>query len=95
MKKLWEILVPASQKRKLHRKWDKKVSKIAGGLTLFKPKKGRWISDGKIFIEKMIPVRIATTKKEIKKIVKFTAKHYNQKAVMYFLVSKQVKICQF
>jgi hypothetical protein len=99
-KQLWEILVPVTNhsvriKKKHHRAWDVKVSKIAGGLTLFKPKKGRWLSDSKLFMEKMIPVRIAATKKEIKKIAKFTAKHYEQKAVMYYLVSKQVVICEF
>lgn len=99
-KKLIEILVPVTNhgvriKKKHHRKWDAKISRIAGGLTLFKPKKGRWLSGSKLFKEKMIPVRIAATNKEIKKIVKFTAKHYKQKAVMYHLVSKHVVICEF
>lgn len=98
-KKLWEILVPVTNKnvriKKLHRKWDAKVSEIAGGLTLFKPKKGRWLSGSKLFKEKMIPVRIAATKNEMTQIVKFTAKNYKQKAVMYYLVSETVVICEF
>lgn len=95
-KKLWEILVPVeSIKKKHHKKWDRKVSAIAGGLTLFKPKKGRWLSDSKLFREKMIPVRIAATEVEVKEIAKFTAKHYDQKAVMYYLISETVVISEF
>jgi len=96
-KKLWEILVPVTHilgtiKKKHHKKWDHKISKIAGGLTLFKPKKGRWLSAGKLFREKMIPVRIAATEEEIKKIADLTAEHYSQEAVMYYLVSEHVVI---
>lgn len=94
-KKLWEILVPANINKKRHRKWDAKISKIAGGLTLFKPKKGRWLSGSKLFKEKMIPVRIAATEDEMKEIAEFTAEHYEQKAVMYYLVSEVVVILEF
>lgn len=99
--KLWEILVPTAYKgvgpirRKHHKKWDRAVSKIAGGLTLFKPKKGCWLSDSKLFKEKMIPVRIAATRNEIEKIAKFTSKHYHQKAVMFYLVSEVVVILEY
>lgn len=97
MKKLWELLVPVTDnkhriRKKRHREWDAKVSEIAGGLTIFKPKKGRWLSDNVLFIEKMIPVRIAATVEEIDVIAKMTAKHYNQKAVMYYMVSEVVVI---
>lgn len=100
MKKLWEILVPVEYddgliRKKHHKKWDRKVSKIAGGLTLFKPKKGRWLSDSRLFREKMIPVRIAATKQEMDEIAILTAKHYHQKAVMYFLVSEEVYLQEF
>jgi hypothetical protein len=94
-KKLWEILVPTGFKKKHHKAWDREVSKIAGGLTLFKPKKGRWLSDSKLFEEKMIPVRIAATKKEIKEIAEFTSEHYKQKAIMFYLISNQVKILEY
>lgn len=95
-KKLWEILVPVkSIKKRHHKKWDRKVSQIAGGLTLFKPKKGRWLSGSKLFCEKMIPVRIAATEEELQEIARFTAKHYDQKAVMYYLVSENVVITEF
>ncbi len=99
-KKLWEILVPVTFgdvriNKKCHKKWDEEISKIAGGLTLFKPKKGRWLSDSKLFKEKMIPVRIAATEVEMKEIAAFTANHYGQKAIMYYLISKIVVIAEF
>ena len=82
-------------KKKHHRAWDEKVSEIAGGLTLFKPKKGRWKYDGKLFCEKMIRVEIAATATEIVAIARMTAAHYNQKAVMYYLKSDFVAICEY
>ena len=82
-------------KKKHHRKWDAKVSEIAGGLTLFKPKKGRWKYGGKMFREKMIRVEIAATIDQIITIARITSEHYNQKAVMYYLKSEQVVICEF
>lgn len=99
-KKLWKILVPVTNdgkkiKKKHHRKWDAKVSDIAGGLTLFKPKKGRWKHGGVLFCEKMIRVEIAATAVEIAAIARMTAKHYKQKAVMYYLKSEQVVICEY
>lgn len=101
MKKLWEILVPVTHnhgvriKKKYHRKWDIKVSKIAGGLTILKAKKGRWLSGNQLFAEKMIPVRVAATAHEMELIANLTAEHYEQKAVMYYLVSELVSICEF
>lgn len=99
-KQLWEILVPVTcdgvrVKKEHHRQWDHEVSKIAGGLTLFKPKKGCWLSDSQLFKEKMIPVRIAATKYEIAKIAEFTSKHYKQKAIMFYLVSEVVEIREY
>lgn len=100
-KKLWKILVPVTHnggkkiKKKHHREWDAKVSDIAGGLTLFKPKKGRWKHGGKLFCEKMIRIEIAATVTEIIAIARLTAIHYKQKAVMYYLKSEFVSICEF
>lgn len=100
MKKLWKIYVPVTLdgkkiKKKRHRKWDSKASDIAGGLTLFKPKKGRWKFGNKIFREKMIRVEIAATETEIQQVADMTAEHYKQKAIMYYLKSEQVVICEY
>jgi len=96
---LWEILVPRNDNNgkdfpvSYHRLWDNEVVQIAGGLTIMKPTKGRWVDIGKeLYIDRMIPVRILCTKKQIVEIVKFTALHYVQKAIMYFKVSEEVQI---
>lgn len=103
MKKLWEILVPALPnhcsmhypEKECHRKWDEKVSKISGGLTIIKTTKGRWEHAGKVWKEKMIQVRIAATREEMDKICDMTAEHYQQKSVMYYLVSEEAVIKEY
>lgn len=98
---LFEILVPTvkdeAKKKyystKYHRLWDEKVRKIAGGLTIVKPVVGQWIApDKKVFVERMIPVRIACTRDQIEQIADLVAKHYNQQAVMYYEISNNVVI---
>ncbi len=97
--KLWEILVPTIRngkpvRTKHHKEWDKWVQRISGGLTIFKPTKGKWISNnsGVNHEERMIPVRIACEEKDIHKIIEFTIRHYEQEAVMAYLLSEQVVI---
>lgn len=103
MKYLWEILVPTMMinihaklvpvRTRHHRVWDSHVRKISGGLTILTPAKGQWISSsGALFSERMIPVRIMCTEKEINLISDLVAKHYNQEAVMYYKVSDNVVI---
>lgn len=76
-----------------HRRWDSAVRAIAGGLTIFEPAKGEWLHlDSKLFSEKMIPVRISCADAAIAQIADLTARHYKQKAVMYYRVSDQVII---
>lgn len=95
---LWEILVPTLRngdpvKTRSHKEWDTRVRRISGGLTIFKPAKGEWISpSGEIFAERMIPVRIMCTREEINKIADMTAAFYNQEAIMFFLVSQETII---
>ena len=99
MKALYEILVPTKSnegkpyRTRYHRVWDKKVRAISGGLTIFSPSKGQWVSsEGELFNERMIPVRICCTEQEIEQIANMTAKHYNQKAIMYYCVSSNIVI---
>lgn len=99
MKQLWEVLVPTvSQEGKpfrtrYHRVWDKKVYAITGGLTILTPAKGKWVCpEGSLFEERMIPVRIACTRKQIEEIVDMTIVYYNQKAVMAYRISEEVII---
>lgn len=96
---LWEILVPTVRndgrpiKLRFHHIWDEKVRAITGGLTILGPIKGQWISpNGKLFSERMIPVRIACDKDQIDVIADLTASYYEQEAIMYYKVSEEVVI---
>lgn len=96
---LYEILVPTVRNNgrpfrlRHHRVFDKWVRKLCGGLTIFQPAKGQWLApDGTVFSERMIPVRIACSREQIERIADFVAKHYEQLAVMYWLVSSEVAI---
>ncbi|MBU2612510.1 MAG: hypothetical protein KKB62_02200 [Nanoarchaeota archaeon] len=97
-KLLWEILVPKFSNKgykfliEFHKRWDKKVGVISGGLTILRTAKGHWINpDKKLFSEEMIPVRIYCNEKEIEKIMKFTLDYYNQEEVFCYLISNKVK----
>lgn len=94
--KLYEVLVPTIYgdtmkpiKTKHHKRWDERVKKISGGLTILTPGKGVWVHEGKDYIERVIPVRIMCDEKSIKKIVEITLQHYRQKAVMYYVLSTE------
>jgi len=99
---LWEILVPTQLndgfkiKIEHHKKWDDFVQKITNGLTIQKTSKGIWINQKDIkYEEKMIPVKIACTKRQIQKIADFTAEHYQQEAVIFYKVSREVYIFNY
>ena len=96
---LWEILVPATKNDGTifdiahHNVWDERVRSFSGGITLLRSVTGQWVNSAKkIFIEKMIPVRIACDEQTMKKIADITARHYRQEAVMYYEVSRRVFI---
>lgn len=95
---LWEILVPTMMdgkpvRTRYHRVWDAKVRALSKGLTILTPSKGQWVSpDGELFVERMIPVRIACTDVQIELIADTTAEYYKQQAVMYYKVSDIVII---
>jgi hypothetical protein len=99
MIKLWEILVPTVRpdgrpiKARFHRVWDRKVYEITNGLTILTPTKGKWVNtDGVLFAERMIPVRIACTHEQIESIIDFSLTYYEQEAIMAYLLSETVII---
>ena len=96
---LYEILVPTLRndgrpiRTRFHRVWDAKVRAITGGLTILAPAKGQWVSpQGELFAERMIPVRVACSPEQIEKIADVTAAYYEQKAVLFYQVSNNVRI---
>lgn len=99
---LWEILIPVMDNqgtkfdKKHHQRWDKEVLSLVKGLTILQANDGIWQADsGQCFKESMLVVRIAATKEQMEIIIEFTAKHYEQKAVMAYKISDDVIIRQF
>lgn len=98
-KSLWEILVPNYSNENVkysldyHHQWDEKVREISGGLTILKPAKGQWVStQGVLFSEEMIPVRIYCDEESIDLIITLTMTHYQQEAVLAYEISSRVKL---
>lgn len=96
---LYEILVPCQTnagrpiRTRQHRAWDRQVRLITGGLTVMAPIQGQWEDpSGKLFAERMIPVRIMTSPGKMGMIADLTAKFYEQLAIMYYKVSDEVTI---
>ena len=94
---LWEILVPTVRnngvpfRTRHHREWDKRVLRITGGLTIMPVAKGQWVSmKGDLYVERMIPVRIACSREEMEKVIDITMKHYDQLAVLAYRISDEV-----
>jgi len=89
-KRLYEILVPCQWndgkpvRTRHHREWDKRVRKISGGLTILRPGKGQWIHEDALYEDRVIPVRIYCTQRQMDEITQITIMHYEQKAVMYY-----------
>lgn len=99
--KLFQIMVPTLYgdtekpiRKKHHQSWDKVVRSITGGLTICSVAKGQWVDkkENKLWQERVIPVQIACTPKQMGKIVEFSLSHYRQKAIMYAMLSDQVFI---
>jgi len=101
---LWEILVPqfwnpdtngiaVAIEDEHHYAWDEYVRSLANGLTILKPVKGQWVSpDGDVLKEPMIPVRIVCDDHTMHEIILFTLSHYEQKAVMAYRLSNDVRL---
>jgi hypothetical protein len=94
---LWEILVPRNNNfgneipAAHHQVWDREVRTLSNGFTIMGTAQGEWRApDGSLFREPMIPVRIACSRSEMDAIISFTLVHYKQKAVMAYLLSKEV-----
>ena len=98
---LWELLVPCVMgdnnkpcRLKHHEQFDQYVRKISKGLTILKPVKGQWIDESteNLFKERMIPVRIKCSLRQLHKIMDFAKKHYRQIAIFAYKISDEVII---
>lgn len=97
---LWEVLVPCKSnagkpfRTRHHREWDVRVRRISGGLTIMRPAKGQWVHGDTLYEDRVIPVRIACTEKQIMQIAKITIQHYDQLAVMVYRVSDKCVVVE-
>jgi hypothetical protein len=96
---MYEILVPTVKpsggffRTRYHKVWDKRVRDLTGGVTVLKPAKGQWVSDNDtVFVERMIPVRVACSGEAMEAIARMTLEYYEQEAVLYYKVSDDVRI---
>jgi hypothetical protein len=96
--KLWEILVPCQWndgtpiRTRHHKAWDEKVRRISGGLTVLKPGFGTWTNENTVYRERVIPVRIMCNDTDMDQIIDITLLHYEQLAVMVYVISEQCRI---
>jgi hypothetical protein len=98
---LWEVLVPVADNDgnefavEYHQEWDSSVRDVTGGLTILRTARGQWHdSEGRLFAEKVIPVRIACDEEKVREIMYLTLKHYGQIAVMAYQVSDRALILE-
>tara|TARA_Y100000310_G_C20579166_1_gene762082 strand:- start:173 stop:535 length:363 start_codon:yes stop_codon:yes gene_type:complete len=78
-----------------HRVWDNNVLELTGseGLTRPPAAAGQWENpNGKLFKEKMLPVRFMATEDAALEVMKLTKKYYNQEKVMCYVISKTVYV---
>lgn len=98
---LWEVLVPvadnsgAEYELAHHHAWDDEVRLITGGLTIMRTAKGQWEdSQGNLYAERVIPVRVMCDEERIRAIMELTLHHYGQLAVMAYKVSDQALVLE-
>lgn len=98
MKYLWEILVPTKYEdtgkpvsTRHHKSWDNYVMQFSSGMTILRPAKGTWLHQNERYDDRVIPVRIVCSKTDMKKIAKFSLKHYRQICIMYYRLSEEVE----
>ena len=100
MMKVWQILIPAADNTGFffpiehHRAWDAIVRRLTrGSLTIQQPAKGECrVYNGKLVREEMIPVLIIANFQQMTTVAEFTAQHYQQKTVFYYVVSSEIYI---
>ena len=85
---------------RVHNEWDAKCREFTGGgMTIMSVAKGEWVRPGPpgardpclgpgIVREAMIPVMLMADRTTMDRIARFTMDHYDQDAVLYYLISE-------
>ncbi len=94
--KLYEVLIPKRDNdnkpfsKRHHEAFTQQVRQAAGGLSVCPDVNGEWMDNGRVYKERMTPVRIATSARKIRKLAELAKEHYRQLSVMYYPVSQSV-----
>jgi len=96
---LWEMYVPVTDNRGVvfpggHvKRFFKYVLKMSGGSTENPWSSGKWIHEGQLYNDRIVPVYFFATAEQAERLAKFAVKLFKQKVVVYFLVSDRVHLC--
>jgi len=91
---MWEFLLPMINVAR-HRitfteylEWGNEVKKITTGLVLLPFENASWCdSDGVLFKDGMVPVRVTCNKEHVQDIIELTLTYYQQPAIMAYKIS--------
>lgn len=93
---MYEILIPVADntgKRFTpahHRQWESIVRDMAGGLSACSTVMGQWVDRGKVYRERMRPVRVACGARVIRRLARIAKEHYRQLSVMVYPIAESV-----
>jgi hypothetical protein len=77
-----------------HKKFDNLVLKTSGGSTEHPWSGGKWVFEGRLYQERMIPVVFLATTGQADRIAAFACKHYDQTEILYYPISDRVRRCR-
>ena len=93
----WTLLVPVADNDGLvftdrhHLKLYRLVFKISGGLTDNAWSNGKWINDGRVYQDRVVPLGFLATVEEADKIAAFALIHYDQLEIVCVPISDRVR----
>ena len=94
---LWMILLPVADNdgrvflNQHHKKFLDRVLKISGGWTEHPWSTGRWIDDGRLYSERMIPLEFLATTEQADKITAFACVRYDQVEITCLPLTDRVR----
>ncbi len=95
---LWRIFLPVADNDgfvfldRHHKKFSDRVLNVSGGSTENPWSAGKWINEGRLHKERMIPLEFLATTEQADMIAAFAAKHYDQIEIMCYPISDRVRL---
>jgi hypothetical protein len=94
---LWGMRIPIADKRGRvfsqphHKAFMDPVLKKSGGSTENSWASGKWIHEGRLYMDRIMPFELMATIEEADAIASLAAKHYQQKMIDYYMISDHVR----